>query len=164
MKTETHKICGKDTIYKVSDSGTYYSEKTSDDVIRVLESLRGTSQRVKIYLGDKNTGRDWMEEDGKVGKIGRSSGPIKIPILLKTINSDGGGAILDDCIVKIVTSPISSARVLYVHPRYHQPVMEITNEGLDGKPEYTHTVRIGGEAYSRHTSERSAQRLVALLR
>jgi hypothetical protein len=105
-----------------------------------------------------------MEEDGKVGKIGRSSGPIKIPILLKTINSDGGGAILDDCIVKIVTSPISSARVLYVHPRYHQPAMEITNEGLDGKPEYTHTVRIGGETYSRHTSERSAQRLVALLR
>jgi hypothetical protein len=164
MKTETHQIGGKDTIYKVSDSGTYYSEKTPDELIRVLDSIRGTSQRVKIYLGDKDTGRDCMEEDGKVGKIGRSSGPIKIPILLRTMNSHGGGAILEDCIVKIVTSPASTGRVLYQHPRYHQPTMEITNEGLEGKPEYTHTVRIGGETYSRHTSERSAQRLVALLK
>jgi len=164
MKTETHRIGDKDVVYKVSESGTYYSNETLDEVIRVLDSIRGTQQRVKIYLGDKNTGRDWMEEDSKVGKIGRSSGPIKIPILLKTINSDGGGAILDDCIVKIVTSPLTSMRVLYQHPRYHQPAMEITNEGLGGKPEYTHTVRIGGETYSRHTSERSAQRLVSLLR
>lgn len=164
MKTETHKIGDKDKVYKVSESGTYYSNETPDEVIRVLESLRGTSQRVKIYLGDRETGRDWMEEDGKIGKIGRSTGPIKIPILLRMFNSHGGGAILEDCIVKIVTSPVSSARVLYQHPRYYQPAMEITNEGLEGKPEYTHTLRIGGEVYSRHTSERSAKKLVALLK
>lgn len=164
MKTETHKIGDKDKVYKVSESGTYYSNETPDGVIRVLESVRGTSQRVKIYLGDRETGRDWMEEDGKIGKIGRSTGPIKIPILLKTMNSHGGGAILEDCIVKIATSPAGSARVLYQHPRYHQPEMVVTNEGLVGKPEYTHTVRIGGEVYSRHTSERSAKKLVALLK
>jgi hypothetical protein len=164
MKTETHKIGDKDTVYKVSESGTYYSIETPDEVIGVLESIRGTSQRVKIYLGDRNTGRDWIEEDAKTGKIGRSTGRIKIPILIRTINSDGGGAILDDCIVKIVTSPLSSARTLYQHPFYYQPEMVITEEGLDGSPEYTHTVRIGGETYSRHTSERSAKRLVALLR
>jgi hypothetical protein len=164
MKTETHKVGDKDKVYKVSDSGTYYSAETSDEVIRVIDSLRGTHQRVKIYLGDGETGRDWMEESDKTGKIGRSSGPIKVPILLTNINSHGGGAILDGCIVKIVTSPAASARVLYQHPRYHQPAMEITNEGLVGKPEYTHTVRIGGDIYSRHTSERSAKRLVSLLR
>lgn len=164
MKTETHKIGDKDTIYKVSDSGTYYSEKTPDDVIRVLESLRGKSQRIKIYVGDKVTGKDWMEESDKIGKIGRSSGPIKIPILLSTIDSTGGGAILDDCIVKIVTSPASSARVLYKHPNYHQGEMVITEEGLLGNPEYTHTMRIDGEVYSRHTSLRSAQRLTAKLK
>ena len=80
MKTETHKIGDKDMVYKVSDSGTYYSNETPDNVIRVLESVGGTNQRVKIYLGDRETGRDWMEEDGKVGKIGRSSGSIKIPL------------------------------------------------------------------------------------
>ncbi len=164
MKTETHKIGGKDRVYKVSDSGTYYSEKTPDDVIRVIESLRGTTQRVKIYLGDRDTGRDWMEESDKTGKIGRSNGMIKVPLLLPMFNSQGGGAILDDCIVKIVTSPATSARVLYQHPWYHQPEMLVTNEGLESKPEYTHTVRIGGEVYSRHTSERSAKRLVALLK
>ena len=164
MKTETHRIGDKDRVYKVSESGTYYSNETSDDLIRVLDSIRGTSQRVKIYLGDKATGRDWMEEDGKVGKIGRSSGQVKIPILISTINSHGGGAILDDCIVKIVTSPATSARVLYQHPKYHQPAMEILEEGLQDKPEYTHIVKIGGETYSRHTSMRSAQRLVSLLR
>jgi hypothetical protein len=164
MKTETHKIGGKDTIFKVSDSGTYYSDETPDEVIRVLESIRGTGQRVKIYLGDRATGRDWMEEDGKIGKIGRSSGRVKIPILLKVLNSHGGGGILDDSIVKIVTSPTKNSRTLYQHPRYHQPHMEITNEGLPDKPEYTHIVRIGGETYSRHTSLRSAQRLVSLLK
>ena len=164
MKTETHKIGDKDRVFKVSESGTYYSNETPDDLIRVLDSLRGTHQRVKIYLGDRETGRDWMEEDGKIGKIGRSSGPIKVPILLRTMNSQGGGAILEDCIVKIATSPAGSARVLYQHPRYYQPAMEITNEGLEGKPEYTHTLRIGGEVYSRHTSERSAKKLASLLK
>lgn len=164
MKTETHRIGDNDKVYKVSESGTYYSNETPDELIRVLESLRGTTQRVKIYLGDGETGRDWMEEDSKIGKIGRSTGPIKIPILLRTTNSHGGGAILEDCIVKITTSPATLARVLYQHPRYHQPIMEITNEGLEGKPEYTHTLRIGGEVYSRHTSLRSAQKLMALLK
>ena len=164
MKTETHKIGDKDKVYKVSESGTYYSEETPDEVIRVLELVRGTNQRIKIYVGDRETGRDWMEESDKTGKIGRSSGRVKIPILLSTVDSTGGGAILDDCIVKIVTSPAISARVLYQHPRYHQPHMEITNEDLVNKPEYTHTVRIGGEVYSRHTSLRSAQRLVAKLK
>ena len=164
MKTETHRIGDKDKVYKVSESGTYYSNETPDGVIRVLESLRGTSQRVKIYLGDRETGRDWMEEDSKIGKIGRSSGQIKIPILLSNVQSTGGGSILDDCIVKIVTSPSSSVRVLYQHPRYHQPEMKITDEGLEGRPEYTHTLRIGGEVYSRHTSLRSAQKLMAKLK
>jgi hypothetical protein len=164
MKTETHKIGDKDKIYKVSESGTYYSEETPDEVIRVLESLRSTDQRIKIYLGDRVTGRDWMEEDGKIGKAGRSSGPIKIPLLIRTINSHGGGSIMEDSIVKIATSPAASSIVLYQHPRYHQPEMVIREEGLPDKPQYTHTVRIDGETYSRHTSERSAQRLVALLR
>jgi hypothetical protein len=164
MKTETHRIGDKGRVYKVSESGTYYSNETPDELIRVLDSIRGTHQRVKIYLGDKNTGRDWMEEDGKVGKIGRSTGTVKVPLLIKTINSHGGEAILDDCIVKIVTSPATSARTLYQHPFYYQPEMEIIGEGLPDKPEYTHIVRIGGETYSRHTSMRSAQRLVSLLR
>lgn len=164
MKTETHRIGDKDMVYKVSESGTYYSIETPDELIRVLDSIGGTGRRVKIYLGDKNTGRDWMEEDGKVGKVGRSSGSVKIPLLIKTINSHGGGAILDDCIVKIVTSPATSARTLYQHPFYYQPEMEILEEGLPDKPEYTHTLRIGGEIYSRHTSMRSAQRLASLLR
>lgn len=164
MKTETHRIGDKDRIYKVSDSGTYYSEKTPDEVIRVLESVRHTDQRIKIYLGDRETGRDWMEEDGKVGKVGRSSGPVKIPILLRTINSDGGGAILEDCIVKIKTSPATTERVLYQHPKYHQPEIVITEKGLPDNPDYTHTLTINGEVYSRHTSLRGAQKLVALLR
>lgn len=164
MKTETHKIGDKDKVYKVSESGTYYSNETPDEVIRVLESVRGTNQRVKIYLGDRETGRDWMEEDGKIGKVGRSTGPIKIPILLRTMSSHGGGGILENAIVKIATSPTSSERVLYQHPGYHQPEIVIMDGDLEDKPEYTHMVRIGGETYSRHTSLRSAQRLVALLR
>lgn len=104
-------------------SGTSYDPRTPDDVIRVLEQARQTRQRVHISLGDTATGHDWLEEFETHGYIGRSMGPVKVPLLVANGRSLGGGAILDHCIVRIRTS--SGGRILWQHPQYHHGNLEI---------------------------------------
>lgn len=102
--------------YKVSD-GTYYFEETSDDMIRILEDIRKSGERVRFHWGDTATGLDWGDEYDVAGTIGRSTGPIKIPILIHNRRSTGGGGILTHCIVKIVKT--KGKGVIYIHPTYH---------------------------------------------
>ncbi len=102
------------TNYQVVN-GTYYRYNTPDKVIQALETARINGVRIKLYLGDNETGLDWNEQYDVTGTIGRSSGEVKIPILLTNKRSSGGGVILDRCIVKITTS---RGKVLYEHPLY----------------------------------------------
>lgn len=106
--------------YKVLN-GTYYNEKTSDEVIRVLENSRKNNSRIRVFYGDTETGRDWLEIYDTIGTVGRSTGDINIPLLIKTTRSFGGGALLDHCIVKITIDK----RVVYKNPKYYLPNMEI---------------------------------------
>ena len=106
--------------YKVVN-GISYHENTPDAVIRVLENAMRTNKRIRIFYGDTETGRDWMEIYDIIGTIGRSCGQNKIPLLIKNIRSYGGGAILTDCIVKITIDK----EVVYKHPKYYLPEMEI---------------------------------------
>jgi hypothetical protein len=158
MRKETHTFNGTPVTYKVSEDSTYYGEETPDALIEILERARVNKTRLKFYLGDNKTGKDWMEEDSKMGKVGRSMGPIKIPLLIKTVASHGGGSLMDDSIVKVATSPTGT--VLYQHPSYHQPEMRIVEDG-DGK--YSHAILIEGDIYSRHESHVSAKRLFSKL-
>lgn len=158
MRKETHTFNGTPVTYKVSEDSTYYGENTPDALIEVLERARVNKTRLKFYLGDNKTGKDWMEEDSKMGKVGRSMGPIKIPLLIKTVASQGGGALMDGNIVKVATSP--AGIVVYQHPNYHQPEMRIVE---DGGGNYSHAILIDGGIYSRHESLISAKRLFSKL-
>ena len=102
--------------YKVVN-GTSYDTRTSDDVVRVLEQARLNRTRLHISLGDPADGRDWLEENDINGYVGRSMGPVKVPLLIANRRSLGGGAILDHCIVRIRKS--AGGQVLYQHPSYH---------------------------------------------
>ena len=106
--------------YKVVN-GISYHENTPDAVIRVLENAMRTNKRIRIFYGDTETGRDWMEIYDTIGTIGRSCGQNKIPLLIKNSRSYGGCAILTDCIVKITIDK----EVVYKHPKYYLPEMEI---------------------------------------
>lgn len=147
---------GHKTTYKIWPSGTAYHIETPDRVCEILENARTSGNRIQIYYGDKETGRDWHEEQDTRGTIGRSSGTVKIPLLIATSRSHGGGAILDHCIIKIR----NKYGLIYQHENYKQSKFEIVPYD---SPEYTHNVLINGQIYSRHKSERSAKLLVKKL-
>ncbi len=104
-------------------NGTTYHEETPDEVIRVLESARQNRTRLHISLGDTASGRDFLEEFETHGYVGRSMGPMKVPLLVSNTRSLGGGSILAHCIVRIRES--AGGRVLYQHPGYHHGRLEI---------------------------------------
>ena len=114
--------------YKIVN-GTSYDIRTPDEVIRVLENARLNRTRLHISLGHtdgSNAGLDWLEEFESHGYIGRSMGPIKVPLLVANRRSLGGGALLDHCIVRIRHS--AGGRVLWQHPAYHFGSMEIRSK------------------------------------
>ena len=103
--------------YKVAD-GTYYNPDTPDEIVELLEYLRRTKTRVRFYWGDPETGKDWGGEYGVTGTVSRSTGSIKIPILVHNKRSLGGTSILDNRIVRVAISSGCKAN-LYIHPTYH---------------------------------------------
>ena len=100
-------------------NGTTYHKDTPEAVIRVLENARQTGTRLRIWYGDRETGRDWLEEWDVIGYIRRSMGPVCIPILIYNTRSYGGSGLLEHCILKIAET--KSKRVLYQAPNYQPP-------------------------------------------
>jgi len=102
-------------------NGTHYHEKTPQDVIDVLERARANQWRLRIHYGNPLIGRDWNEEYDVTGRIGRSMGPVKVPLLLFDRRSMCGSAVLDHCIVRIRFSngQRDGYDNLYCHPNYH---------------------------------------------
>lgn len=85
-------------------NGTFYKKETPDDLIIVLESARINGTRIILDYGDIKTKKSWGEVYDISGYIGRSTGLIKIPILLNNSRSHGGGGILDNRILSVKTS------------------------------------------------------------
>lgn len=105
---------GNEVTYKIIN-GTAYHIETPIEVINILENAMKNRIRIRVFYGDNKTGKDWLEENDTIGYVGRSTGRIKIPLLIRTNRSFGGGSILDDCIVRIT----QDKRVLYQHENYH---------------------------------------------
>ena len=126
MNTICEKLSNGNTIeYKVIN-GTTYHNSTPQQVINILENARLTHKRIRIFYGDSNTGKCWNEEYDVIGNIGRSTGSIKIPLLIHNIRSFGGGALLDHCIVKITVDK----KTVYKHNNFTIGNMEIKNDTM----------------------------------
>jgi len=163
--------------YKVVN-GTSYHEETADAVIRALEEARGTQQRIRlrygftedhedVISGKRKVGLDWCEEYSVEGTVSRSGGTEKIPLLIHNARSTGGGAMLDNCVVRIIDT--KTKRVLYSHPAYHRPAFKIIPldeflanvESLkSGSEPLNYEVLAGGEAHARFRSNVEAERWV----
>ena len=80
--------------------GTSYDSRTSNEVIRVLENARISRTRIIVDYGCVETGKSWNEEFDITGYVGRSTGNIKIPLLVYNSRSYGGGGLFDHAIIK----------------------------------------------------------------
>ena len=97
-------------------NGTTY--KASLELAQIIERCRSSGKRFRFYLGDPESGRAWGDVD--IGRIGRSMGPVKIPIVLSNRRSIGGHGLLDACVIKIEYANNSQGGVVWKHPAFEK--------------------------------------------
>lgn len=105
--------------YKVTDTGTHYSAETPDELVSLLEQHRQVGTRVRVEYGDRATGQSWG--DVEAGTIGRSTGEVKIPLLVHNQRSMGGPGLLDSSIVRLTHASKERGGMIYQHPAYKEP-------------------------------------------
>lgn len=110
---------------------TYFDPGTDPQAAAVLESRRLTGGKVRLVLGDTRIGEPWLNEYDVVGKIGRSGGSLKVPLLVEEGES-GGGAILTACVLNIIDW--KSGRTLYRHPAYREPELSLQPSDIPENP------------------------------
>lgn len=103
---------------------TWFPEGTPTKVARVLEAARKDRATVRLWFGDPDTGRDSLAEFEVHGRVGRSCGPFRVPLLIDSKpEALGGGPICTDRIVRIVD--VASRKVLYQHRNWHLPAIDL---------------------------------------
>ena len=100
--------------YKVVD-GVSFSQETNESVINILLDAIKNKYRIRIFLGDPESGTDWLDDYSTIGTIGLSHGPVKLPLIIQNIRSIEGCAISTDGIVKITRNK----KIIYQHPNYN---------------------------------------------
>lgn len=127
---------------------------TNDAVKAKLITIHKTRDRVRIVYGDPVTGKDWLEEYDVMGRIGRSTGEVKIPLLIANERSMGGGAILTANILKIVL--VDNKKVLYQHEKYGEPKFEIGFLAITGQ----YSVSVGGKVHANFKTHDAATKYI----
>ncbi len=105
-----------------NQTATWFNEQTPKALQRVLERCRERQTLVRIWYGDAETGRSWLDENDVYGTIGRSTGTFRIPLLCAR-GSSGGGGLLDACIVRI--DDVDTRTTLWVNKKFHLPPIEL---------------------------------------
>ncbi len=131
-------------------NGTSYDVRTPNEVVRILGQARQNRTRLHVSLGETEgpeSGRDWLEENDVYGFIGRSTGSVKIPLLIHNRRSLGGPGLLDHCVVRIRYTTGRRA-VVWQQGSYHHGKIEIRRKAEpivlpDGRTLHVDVVRDG---------------------
>ena len=126
--------------------------KTQSGVAVLLNNLAMSKQRIRLVYGNIETGKDWLQEYDVLGSVGKSTGSNQIPLLISNSRSTGGGAILENCILKIVD--VKSKKVLYHHEKYIEPKFEIVILA-DG-----YSVAVDGNVQANFKTKKQAQNYI----
>jgi hypothetical protein len=136
------KLSNGNTLYYVEREGMYFEVgiflgrenklEVFDNVNEALMSLiiRAWKYkfRIRVFYGDIHTGRSWNEEYDVMGMIGRTTGDIKIPILIHNRRSWGGGALLLSSVIRI--DDIEDKRTLWKLPNFHVEKMTVEKRSV----------------------------------
>lgn len=145
-------------IFQPHASGFYFHAETAPAIRETLARLP-RSQRVRVFYGDTKTGKAWPEENDVMGYIGRSTGAHRVPLLIHSRASSGGGAILDHCIVGIVCT--GSGAWLYKHPQFNPGEWKTAPGTVDG---YAVDVLHNGSIHARFKTAARGPRYCAFMR
>lgn len=104
------------------NKATWFGADVPKSLQKQLELARKNGMYCRVWYGDNKTGRSWMEENDCVGRIGRSMGPMRVPLLVPK-GEDGGGALLCSSIVRL--DHIDAIETMWQHPAFHVPDMTI---------------------------------------
>lgn len=128
----------KDYFYIVNDTYYLFKRETenhtevykhvNEKLISILERCRKNNTRIRVWYGANN--KVWLEEYNVMGRIGRTNGRIKIPILVNNKRSLGGSELLVQCIVRI--DDIEEKKTIYKLDGYEMPnfkIKEVKNNG-----------------------------------
>lgn len=146
---------------------TFHSE-TNDRVKRAILTAKSTGARVRVWYGDTVTGEAWPEEYDVTGYVSNSMGPVKIPLLVHSKRSLGGGGMLDHCIVRIDTT---DGQTLYRHPSFNTgDWCAMSATGYEGRAIEAHGHRYdvvvlrNNKLHARFTTEKKALNYIAFMR
>lgn len=139
----------------------HFNHETPEKVKKVLTQAYHLKNRIRVYYGDTETGRDWLEEFDTMGRVGHSTGVQKVPLLIHNKRSLGGGAILCDSIVRI--QDIKSGRDLYRADNYHQPALDIVHLPRRGYPCLDYVVTADSAEHARFCTKAKAEIFVKFI-
>ena len=117
--TRTNPTGRKEIVYETGPDGTAFHAETPEAVRDVLRLYMGRGIRLRVHYATTETGADWRDLYDAEGRIGRSTGSIKVPLLCNNARSMGGALILDHCIVRIRFANRQAGGDLYRHPTYN---------------------------------------------
>lgn len=137
---------------------TYFDPGTDPSVARVLEHCRQRDTVVRLILGDTGTGESWLDEYDVVGRIGRSTGSLKVPLLVAP-GEDGGPAILTACVLAVIAW--QTGRFLCRHPAFRAPELSMRPST---EPGYSWDVRRDAATIARFRDIAQAGGFVAFMR
>lgn len=80
--------------FKVVD-GTSYCSDTPDSLVQALERARLSRTRIRVTYSEGNS---------HSGYVGRTTGQVKVPILVHNSRSLGGTLITECCVLEVRTS------------------------------------------------------------
>ena len=140
---------------------SHFQLGTHPDVIHAISKMMGDRGHYHIHYGETtgpDAGRDWLEEWGTRGRIGRTGGRIKQPLVVATRDDDpdadevGGDPILGHRIIRI--RDLDTGEELYRHPNYHHGKVAFD---LSGHRDYPYGVFVEGKNHAnfRSPEERS---------
>lgn len=136
---------------------TWYSPGTPVAVRKILERYRIEGGRIRLFYGDPATGRDWLEENDVVGTVGRSSGTLKVPLLIPP-GDCGGPAISDNCLIRLCDA--DSGEELWRCRNYRVPTFRIVESG---DPKLNWAVEVNGALHARFVTCTRAAAWVAFM-
>jgi len=137
------------------DLGTWFDPDTPRELRETLESLRKSGTSVRLWYGDPDTGKTWLEEHDLVGKVGRSTGILKVPLLVAK-GDDGGGAILTANVLRIDSAKLTKS--FYKHPKFHVPELTVKQGECEG---LAFEVHAEGALQARFADEQGAEAYIA---